>query len=333
MSLKAHFRRFQAYGCLFAAIIVCHILDSCNQGVTDDFVLQQKQTLSVSEKEEGLCISREYTPQINLQTVLSPCGPNELMGISQLRYLKPDDSLSTLFATTSDWIGPYVLHAIEGNNRRGNFTGGWHAYNGDGTGTPTARLVEKQVFIDGILTEHLWQEQSCSEVVVKAKHLIQADNTKQEDGMGREVLQEDVTYRFSGDTIGIKMEITALEDLVIDNYYGLQSCYGNLVQMYTTEGIETFHTDGYHGTMTRVSKMTCTLPDGRQVVCVLDSIGLGTQNRFNKCDVDTDRQYCFTSPYNKVYYRLVGEVGMPMKRGEKVYWSGFYLFRQAREEE
>lgn len=333
MKCRAGFRLEAAALAVMLPLLMVFSFTSCQKEDTFSDDILKKSVLRVAQEGEDVYVSRSYTATMDLQTVLAPCGPNGLLGIRELKYFNPEKSTGISHVSTSDWVGPYIVHASHDENKPDAFTGGWHAYNGDASGTPTARLVGCELYIDGQQKSGIYKEEECREVVVKATHLIQACNTKQADGNGREVLQENVAYRFRGDTLSITMQITALEDVVIDNYYGLQSCYGGEVCMFTQDSVYTCHTDGYNGAMSRVSKASCTLPDGRQVVCLLDSVGLGTQNRYNVCTVDTNRQFCFTSPFGKVYFRLVGEVGMPLQQGEQVFWSGAYIFRQSDERE
>lgn len=335
-------RRASAFR-LFITVIGWISISAGLTGCTDDIGIdssepRQATSLKVSfGKGMQVSVVRHYVVGYDIELTLGPCGGNNLVQLKRITYipnhtdtLAHTGSKGLAFNSPSDWIGPYWISAAHHGNAGSGFTGGWHAYNGDATGSPTARTTAVSVVADGSVVASGSGDIVANEVMVTVSNRIQAGNTKEADGSGREVLSEVVTYRFHSDTVAVSVVSTALEDLTIDNYYGMQSCFGGTVNMYSADSMRTFHTDGYHGSPVRVSRMECSMDDGHQVVCLLDSTGLGAQDRYNRCTEDTDRQYCFTSPFGKAYFRLVGEVGLSLSRSDAVCWSGAYVFRERR---
>ena len=157
--------------------------------------------------------------------VLSKHGHNNLMDL----YSIADKAGNVLYTASSDWQGPYNVEAK--NNADGDaiaegrtFTGGNHAYSYDGaTGTPTARTSSIVVYCDGEAIEdsniHNWSDN----VEVRWTNYVQAWNTKKADGTGREVLTETPSWKFDAyNKIETSNKITALEDIYIYLYYGMQ---------------------------------------------------------------------------------------------------------------
>ena len=296
---------------------------------------RQASLLKVSWEGTSVSISRKYVMSHDLIVTLGPCGGNSLIQLERLTYVPnlSDTICDTnrngpTYYSSTDWIGPYWMVATQNGNGNSGFTGGWHAYNGDFTGSPTARTQQIKVYADDKLLDSRARNIQSQYVKVVVDNYIQAGNTKETDGSGREVLKESVCYLFHQDTIHVSVTSKALEDINIENYYGLQACFGGMVRMFCADSVYTCYTNGYHGTMARVHAAECTMDDGHQVLCLLDQFGLGTQDQFNICTIDTNRQFCFTSPYGKTYFRLVGEVGMPLHKGEVCYWQGAYIFRE-----
>ena len=296
---------------------------------------RQANQLKVSWDGENIYVARKYIMSHDLIVILGPCGGNSLTQLKRLTYVaNPSDticatnSIGPTYVSSTDWVGPYWMVANNNGNANSGFTGGWHAYNGDFTGSPTARTDQVRIFADNkLLTAGAHNVQS-DYVKVEVENYIQAGNTKEPNGNGREVLKEVVCYLFHNDTINVTVSGKALEHITIENYYGLQACFGGTVRMFCADSIFTCQTNGYNGTMARVHAAECTMGNGHQVICLLDSVGLGIQDHFNACTVDTNRQYCFTSPYGKTYFRLVGEIGMPLQQGDSFYWKGAYIFKE-----
>ena len=117
------------------------------------------------------------------------------------------------------------------------FTGGNHGYKDSGSttdpeNTPTGRMVSFQVFADGVAVEDGYSGYAQT-ITFKWVNMVQAANTVQPDGSGREVLKEEYEMVFDGEKFNIHNVITVLEKSYITSYYGLQ-----IVTPWATDGIK-----------------------------------------------------------------------------------------------
>lgn len=126
----------------------------------------------------------------------------------------------------SDWIGPYIVGANQNGNGNGqDFTGGNHNYDGGENSSVTGRTVQYNVWVDGKEPQD-GKVISGKKVKIEVVNRIQGFNTKEQDGSGREILQETVTYEVEGGQVQVHTEIQPLEDITLYRYYGLQSVNG-----------------------------------------------------------------------------------------------------------
>ena len=131
------------------------------------------------------------------------------------------------YTNSTDWLGPYTVKAINninGDNTESHFfTGGNHGYNnfGDISGnTATGRTSEITFFVEGRKVTNF--EGYVEYIDIYWTNYIQAYNTTKSNGGGREVLKENYHLHFNGNKIEIDNTIEALEDVLIEKYYGIQ---------------------------------------------------------------------------------------------------------------
>lgn len=155
---------------------------------------------------------------------MSKHGNNNLM---DLQYIRMGET--NLHTTGTDWQGPYVVSAK--SNADGDaiaqgqtYTGGNHAYAYDGgSGSATARTLSFKVVADGIELEDGGDLEWSDYVEISWVNRVQAWNTKKSDGTGREVLEENPVWTFKPHGIvEVQNTITALEDITVSTYYGMQ---------------------------------------------------------------------------------------------------------------
>ena len=124
--------------------------------------LKEKQYVTVNMPDEIVRVQYVYTPNEDRVIELSRVGLNKLFSFSKLYkiYSVQDaiyqsgkmNNLSTVQVFDTDIIGPIMVSAE--NNENGDdpiaaFTGGWHGFNRDQSGSPTARHISLQVWVDG----------------------------------------------------------------------------------------------------------------------------------------------------------------------------------------
>lgn len=129
----------------------------------------------------------------------------------------------------TDYLSPSVVYAIDNIDgdypdfTSGKLTGGVHMFNSKTSGdyTPTARNILSKVYCDGkevIVGEKI----RGNEVIVDIVNRLQGSNTEKADGSGREIVEQHFRISFrKGNEIIVDGEITALENILYANYYGI----------------------------------------------------------------------------------------------------------------
>jgi len=169
-----------------------------------------------------------------LYMVIGPTDPGMGNGLIDFRYwgyVPMNGNLSStpteLYHSSSDCFGPFRIKAlsnIDGDDvDSNNFTGGSHQYNNGITGsTPTARLGNVEIRVDGVRVESFQGAFREFEMIWEA--FVQANNTRKSDGTGREVLKEIITLKYIGGEFLCRTELVPLEDISIYRWYGYQTC-------------------------------------------------------------------------------------------------------------
>lgn len=150
-----------------------------------------------------------------------------------------------LFATTTDWIGPYNFTKdsdYHGDQASGT-TGGNHPITDGTTSAATAETVEWKVVCDGSVVDN--GSHNCTDCVLIWTNRVMAGNTAKLDGSGEYCLTETVRMRFKADgSIDVDLKFTPLFDCTMHWYSGLQFAGRNFAENvyipeYSTEFIAT----------------------------------------------------------------------------------------------
>ena len=229
----------------------------------------------------------------------------------------------------TDWIGPYNMRTVAKTSQTEKaygFTGGWHGSNGDGTGNPTAQTQKIEAYLDGNAST----QGTGLEATVIVYNKVEAANTKFDESK-RFVIDEKVTYTFRDSRLYVKVESTALEDVRIAVYYGMQIAGGFCDKFdFTTEDGKTATTSQNYFSAGRTRDMTGYSQGGHRVTAHMFDEGLGTFEKATKA-YSALTQYYGTGN-GKGYYMLIGDMGgtssaYVLKKDETVYWYGYYEFR------
>ena len=235
------------------------------------------------------------------------------------------------FRSYTDWIGPYHMKTVAPTSQTTNlsgFVGGWHASSGGGDGDPTAQTQSVEISLDGERFESGTQTGTEAKVVVHNK--VEALNTK----LGadkRFAINEDVTYTFKESKLYVKVEITALEDVRIGIYYGMQIAGGFCSKFtFTTADGETKTTTGDFYCPGKVRDMTGFSANGHSVTAHMFDEGLGTFSNATPAYSALTQYYGVNN--GKGYYMLIGDKdagsnALVLKKDESVYWYGYYEFK------
>ncbi|EHY2865423.1 hypothetical protein K4B42_004568 [Escherichia coli] len=208
--------------------------------------LKEKQYVTVNMPDEIVRVQYVYTPNEDRVIELSRVGLNKLFSFSKLYkiYSIQDaiyqsgkmNNLSTVQVFDTDIIGPIMVSAE--NNENGDdpiaaFTGGWHGFNRDQSGSPTARHISLQVWVDGKIVKDTFKGYA-NDLVIETTSNIQGFNTKKKDGSGREIIQQKVKMTFNEGRVDVQIKMIPLEKVRIHTYYGLQTA---LSQLYANSSI------------------------------------------------------------------------------------------------
>lgn len=262
-----------------------------------------------------------------------PCGVNNLFAIAKVSYFASltdylQNKASSEFNSCTDWVGPYFVCSVSSVNSgiKQKFTGGWHGSNGDGTGTPTAATSKTRFVIDGKETSGNF-EQNCNQIDLYVTNLIHGyDYSK----TNVDLLKESVHYLITPNRkIEVEVKIEALDDAVIQRYYGLQSqnfSLFNQVNYLASQQIvntEAINTDSRCKTNEGVNTILLNSSKNQhQLRVVLNtSEGLGASN-----NIGNGIPKAFSSSYGKSYFNLINGIDLPIIKGEEVFWKGSYIW-------
>ncbi len=280
-------------------------------------------------KSNGLVsVAFKYDKDHSMWIDFKPGGVNSIFGINKISIKGTgtnnkekvlENNEEVLMNSTTDWIGPYMVKSnSDGNSNKAAFTGGWHGFNGDGTGAPTAKTISISV-----LADHKKVEKNknilCSKVEITVVNLIQAYNTKSSDGKGRPVLKETVYYNITGNTIDVENRIEALESITIEKYYGLQtqnSSWRDTVTYGDGDAI-----NGYiNSSGQKISQYTLK-GNGNALTAWIDN-----KYDLGKGEYVKSQTSAFTVAYGKSYFNLINGVDVHLEKGSVVKWKGGYIF-------
>ena len=240
-------------------------------------------------------------------------------------------SETVLFSNGSDFFGPHIVKAI--NNIDGdmpdslNFTGASHAYSGntEKSTNATGRSIITAILVDGVTYNQFLGY--CDTFDIYWTNYIQATNTKKEDGSGREVLKEDYHLHFDGEKFEVENDITALEEIEIVRYYGLQIAHGVSGYDYDISYI------GSHGNIVS-KKGNSKSADTHCQEIFIKRKDEPVECRFGLHPVGLGTFYCnhwysaFDTDYGKSYFFMVNsDEKCPMTQNQQVNFKGYYKFR------
>jgi hypothetical protein len=265
---------------------------------------------------------------------------------------KPSSSWTTsgtiqFYHYGTDWIGPYMVRALQNADgdrvaNGGAFTGGFHGYNGNigtTTGGATARNILYNIYVDNHLLAD-GKNMYGNNITIEFTNRVQGWNTKKADGTGREILEEKFTVEFIDDLIFITCDITALEDIEIQTYYGLQAATNAPTDATSTawfiNGTNPPHAYDYSviagsdvssgnkstGALCSDVIFNRTIGDLKMHMFINDKIGLGKREYVSS----NDTPFFYVASVGKIYAGLIKGTPLTLVSGQKTSWQGGYRF-------
>ncbi len=276
-------------------------------------------------------VAFKHTPKVDMQLVFGPCGVNNSFNLKAI-YLTNNSSRvnpwitgkSKLFLkSNTDWLGPYVVKSLtKGDKSRPAFTGGWHGSNGNGTGVATSKMISLSVKVNG---KNISKDKTYyGNVEVNVENLIQAYNTVKS---GICVLKESVKLSFTPKKVAITVTTTALEDVLLEKYYGLQvqasSWRGPIVYSNEKKGIYGKYSDSGPASKSIADSFTITSLNGAYTLkAKIDrEYGLGKLEYLSP-----NLPSAFAESYGKAYFNLINGKPVKLLKGKSIGWKGSYEF-------
>jgi hypothetical protein len=266
-----------------------------------------------------------------MKLTLGPGGINEIESIESFELydnliMQILDHAEDQLITASDWIGPMIINALDNTN--GNveemFTGGWHGSNGDHTGNPTAKPIQRILLAEGNPINKKGYFLA-KQLTLEVTNHIMAYNMDE-----RYVIEEKVTYTICSDQkIDVSVELIARENIRIDRYYGMQLIladnFNTISYMRKGELLHQFNhlENTYNASYTPVDEIV--IEDVVKEHSIHASINLESDiNNFaHKAE---EEPYAFTTDDRKSYFNLVNGKPLYLKKGESYQWNGTYRF-------
>lgn len=188
-------------------------------------VAYKEKGMLYSATADELTVVWRYSATKLMRIKIGRYGPNLLNDIGEIAEqvsstLTLGGAWTVLASRFTDWIGPYQVTAVNNSDGGGTVqsTGGNHPINN--TSITTAAQLSRAVYADGgVLVTGNGQ---ADEIAIVWANQIMGHNTM--TTARRYILREDLMLRIRPGSFEVHGELTALEDIVVGNYYGLQ-CY------------------------------------------------------------------------------------------------------------
>ncbi len=284
---------------------------------------------------EEIVVVTKYGAAKDFAVTLKRKGGNNLFDFYKFGTIANDtskvsrniDGQTVLLTTTGDWIAPFKIKAvsnIDGDQIDKNyFTGGNHQYNNSGDGsTATARSGGVRFFADG--REVSDTSGYANNLEIRTTNYIQANNTTKADGSGREVLQQDIRFKFDGVKWEIEYELIPLEDINLICWYGLQ-CFTDLYGSIKYVGANNRSVYDVNGAKScgdlTTSEMILFGDEHELSVSIDSSVDMGKA----EFATGSDTMRCFISG-DKAYFTIYNGTAKTLTQDSHYYLRGAYRF-------
>lgn len=277
-------------------------------------------------------IKAKYSENEDIVFVVGKGGGNNLPDIRCVYTVLNSGSLNTdlrlarmILNHSTDLIGPNIVKAVmvgDGDHpEQRYFTGGNHQSNNKGSGgNITARCDMLSCICDGVVVN---SAAFGNDIELIWTNYLQGYNTTLENGVGREILREDVIMRFSGTSVQVRITHTALEDVIRETYYGLQMVTSDFSEVLYDEGSKRlWHPVGVMsasgGCDCRKIQLKSLHFDCIDIGILKDGLGTFLNNRSGYS--------AFNMQYGKCYFNLIRDVEFRQNKGETTAVIGYYHF-------
>lgn len=250
-------------------------------------------------------------------------GANDLFSIRDITMRDTDHTASMIAVT--DWIGPYKVRAAYGDTESEPiFTGGWHSY---ADGSISASTTEFRIYADDteLVSPNSGQ---AKKIIIEVTNLIKAYNSD------TYVIEEKVTYLIFLNQIYVTVTSTALDDIIIEQYYGLQThnlAWNKYIEYNYNDSTSTTRelnsaSDSILKTESKTIKSFVLSSTKNDFLLKAWIAGNTDLTRFKY--LADGLPYAFTTDYGKSYFNLVNGIPLHLETGEFMEWTGGYVLKK-----
>lgn len=341
-------RHFQYYipGLKKTDNVNVELYDSNYNKVAEEKVQIQGKKMNIRKTEGTIEILSQYDKENDLLLTIGRVSNNNTWQISNAYLVtnkqksaneKFDGEKILLNRVYTDYVSPYhqlrAINNIDGDEPNGEgYTGGWHAYE-NSKGSPTSTMESYKLLLDNVQCEQNGTYEA-QKVQIETTNLVQGINTKKVNGNGRPILKEKITYTIVDGTIDVEVNLKAMEDITMEDYYFLQASTNNFNngilpmndKLYPFE-IKNLSQDIYGGSKINSNCSKIVLTDGS------NNLSIGIDPNYGIGDFKYNSHDCrwFYRNYGKVYFNPISmQKNDPLRlnKGEILKARGFYSFEK-----
>lgn len=287
------------------------------------------KSLFASKNGTSYKVKYRFNDTENMMIEFNKLGVNEIIHPKRIyketsSQLTANMELAAWYTLGTDWISPYSnIEAANGTTTFIGTTGGNHGTDGAG-GFPTARNVSSSMYADGAKVVD-GENVNCDEVtLVVVNYISAANHIDPVTGSKADSLEEVVTYKITPGNIEISVYLTAMEELTINGYAGLQMTTDMISgEYYFNDSSNKFFPDG-------TARSSEALPfdvdrmiyaDDQHVFATYTnrSVGLGDLSYRGSASVYT------ASVFNKLYAHLLNSPITLLNGASTVYSGGYSI--------
>lgn len=287
-----------------------------------------------------LQVIRKYSENLDILVMFGLNGPNGMFGIRRFAFIQNTNRehvsefpgqiwWSEMYETVGPWYVRAVNNPIEQSSQK--FTGGFHSYIDRETGSryPSGENLGYTFIADGKELS-VGDEVMCDEIECISKERLGAYNTfDPEAGSGRMVMEFENRYNIKGDKIYLHSAFRALEDIVIELHYGLQTVSHNpFMYFMSDDGVVKYDTAEDYPAEVGISGIPHGIcgerSDGRCFFARMSETGAFVGSRNDEIKF-FGRNY---GPSNfKQYHHVYGNGKVvQMETGEGDFYEGYFCF-------
>jgi len=294
---------------------------------------QKLLDVKVDRNDEGSLTTTvffEYGLNNEFGITFQPSGPNRLTGLDAIYTIdRESGQREEILKSCTDWIGPLIVKKLDSTNLAPvMFTGGWHTVLNETEEMKTAVPISTEVQVDGRIVQnsYLGRGDVVKILVINDIYGYNSDFSNVNDA----VIREQVEYTITANKIDVQVSLTALQNVEIEKYYGLQSqnsaWKGELIYKSSQGEYELKVDSSINSDSLLVDKYgvdTVVVRNDEHTLRMWLDTGYGLGQLMYKSG-DTPRS--FTRDYGKSYFNLINGTNVVLSKNDTLTWRGTYSF-------